>query len=274
MGFFRYLFWGGIAGYGIHKIRQANEEEEQRKELQRREEAKRKSCVYQFDQGLSEDEFHSIVYSCVKKIKRIEKVEIDGLKISCIATSQSGITQWSFLLDYNDYGKLTGKCYLESKNGDSNIPERLNVLINEKLEEYIENLQQIEDSAEDGKTSSQKKKKIKKDKSWIAIIICTVIVLGFPFGMMLKFEVEEKIAISEGKINAGFYKDLIGEDYKTVQAHFDSAGFTEVELIDLNDSGIFFWKDGKVDSISISGNNAFESTDWFKPDSKVVISYH
>lgn len=114
----------------------------------------------------------------------------------------------------------------------------------------------------------------KKDRSWIAIIICFVIALGIPFGMMLKFEVEEKIAVSEGKINAGFYKDLIGEDYKTVEAHFDSAGFTDIELIDLNDSGILFWKDGKVENISIAGNNTFDSTDWFNPDSKVVISYH
>ena len=114
----------------------------------------------------------------------------------------------------------------------------------------------------------------KKDSSWIAIIVCFVIALSIPFGMMLKFEIEEKNALSEGKINAGYYEDLIGEDYKTVEAHFRSAGFTNIELIDLNDSGILFWKDGKVETISIAGNTTFESTDWFDPNCKVVISYH
>ncbi len=79
---------------------------------------------------------------------------------------------------------------------------------------------------------------------------------------------------SAGNLNAGYYKDLIGEDYKSVQAHFESAGFTNIELIDLNDSGLAFWKDGEVEIISVGGNTTFESLDWFAPDTKVVISYH
>lgn len=128
--------------------------------------------------------------------------------------------------------------------------------------------------SEDENEEDEEPVSTKKDKSWIALVVCFIILLGIPLGILLKFEIEEKIAISEGKINAGFYRDLVGEDYKTVTAHFDSAGFTNVELIDLNDSGILFWRNGKVKTISIAGNSTFESTDWFDPDSKVVISYH
>lgn len=67
---------------------------------------------------------------------------------------------------------------------------------------------------------------------------------------------------------------MIGEDYKVVVAHFEAAGFTNIELIDLDDSGIAFWKSEKVEMISIGGNTDFETTDWFSPDTKVVISYH
>ena len=77
-----------------------------------------------------------------------------------------------------------------------------------------------------------------------------------------------------GKLNAGYYKDLIGEDFKTVEAHFEAAGFTNIELIDLNDSGIAFWTEGRVKTISIGGDTSFDSMDWFDPDTKVVISYH
>ena len=84
----------------------------------------------------------------------------------------------------------------------------------------------------------------------------------------------EKKAISEGKINAGDYRDLIGQDYKTVKAHFEAAGFTNIELIDLDDAGLALWKNEKVEIISIGGDTSFDSTDFFEPDTKVVISYH
>ena len=67
---------------------------------------------------------------------------------------------------------------------------------------------------------------------------------------------------------------MVGEDYKTVEAHFESAGFTNIELIDLNDSGVTFWNNEKVESISVGGNTRFNSSDYFQPDTKVVISYH
>ena len=67
---------------------------------------------------------------------------------------------------------------------------------------------------------------------------------------------------------------MIGQSYETVVAHFEAAGFTDIELIDLNDSGIAFWNNGKVEMISVGGDTDFETIDWFSPDTKVVISYH
>ena len=75
-------------------------------------------------------------------------------------------------------------------------------------------------------------------------------------------------------LKVGYYKDLVGEDYKTVEAHFKAAGFTNIELIDLNDAGIAFWNEGKVETISVGGDTSFDSYDYFDPNTKVVISYH
>lgn len=77
-----------------------------------------------------------------------------------------------------------------------------------------------------------------------------------------------------GNISAGYYRDLVGEDYKTIEAHFKAAGFTNIELIDLNDAGIAFWNEGKVVTISVGGDTSFDSMDFFAPNTKVVISYH
>ena len=111
-------------------------------------------------------------------------------------------------------------------------------------------------------------------RGWIALIFCAIIAFGIPFGMLAKFEIQERIAHKEGKVSVGYYRDLKGKDYQTVVAHFEAAGFNNIQVIDLNDYGILTWQDGKVIEVSVAGNNSFEDTDYFSVDSKVVISHH
>lgn len=120
---------------------------------------------------------------------------------------------------------------------------------------------------------------------WIALIV--FLLIGFisylfdsaiPSLMRERQQREEAQAIQEaidaGKISAGQSYKLIGEDYRTVEAHFEAAGFTNIQLIDLDDSGFEFWIDGDVETISIGGDTSFTSSDYYDPDTKVVISYH
>lgn len=112
----------------------------------------------------------------------------------------------------------------------------------------------------------------KKAFKQVLIIFGSIFVL---LGMMsLPLFFSKSCAQSQGKVNAGYYKDLIGKDYRTVQAHFEAAGFTDITLVDLDDSGLVFWNADKVDSISVGGDMDFDSTDWFDPNVKVIISYH
>ncbi len=115
-----------------------------------------------------------------------------------------------------------------------------------------------------------------KDKrdTKIGLIAGFGIPLAIILSIVLYFSINAGISKSQGKVSVGYYKDLVGQDYKTVVAHFESAGFENIELIDLNDSGVLFWNDGKVEQISISGNTTFESVNYFSTNSKVVISYH
>lgn len=119
-------------------------------------------------------------------------------------------------------------------------------------------------------TSKDKENK----RTWIALIVCFAILISIAVIPSLVMNINESVSRNEGKISAGFYRDLLGKDYKTVEAHFKAAGFTNIELIDLNDSGIAFWNEGKVEIISVGGDTSFDSTDFYDPDTKVVISYH
>lgn len=101
-----------------------------------------------------------------------------------------------------------------------------------------------------------------------------LILIIFMLALWLPDAIREKEAKSRGEVSIGYSSDLIGQDYKTVVAHFESAGFSNIEVIDLDDSGVRFWKDGKVENISVAGDYSFGSSDYFPPDSKVVISHH
>lgn len=103
---------------------------------------------------------------------------------------------------------------------------------------------------------------------WFGVLLLIVLLVN------LYFFVVPKIAQSQGKISAGYYRELIGDDYTVVEAHLKAAGFKNVEIIDLNDSGIAFWSKGKVASVSIGGNAHFEDHHYFDPDIQVVISHH
>ena len=111
-------------------------------------------------------------------------------------------------------------------------------------------------------------------RSWIAVLVIWLILIVMMVSLLLVPELKKRSAISAGKICAGFYRDLLGENYQTVIAHFEAAGFTNIELIDLNDAGIAFWTEGDVVTISVGGDTSFDTLDFFYPDTKVVISYH
>lgn len=147
------------------------------------------------------------------------------------------------------------------------------IYYNEKKEvtQNINHTKRIVDDAEIIKAKTDAKE---KKNGWIALIVCLVICLGIPFGMFIKFEIEETIAESKGKVSVGYYKDYEGKNYEAVVKQLEALGFENIETIDLNDSGFMLWKNENVDSISIGGDPTFESVDYFSTDEKVIITYH
>ena len=92
---------------------------------EREEKERRRSYPCNFNNNITKENFIITVYDCCKSIKRINKITIDGAIIHGVVTSQSGLSEWEFSIDFNDYGKLTGNYWIESDNEDSVIPEVL-----------------------------------------------------------------------------------------------------------------------------------------------------
>lgn len=112
-------FWNilGIVavGTGLLVVRKKNKEAIE-------EEERRKNTLCKFDEKLSQEDFKNIAYQNCKRIKRIHDLNIVGPIISAAVYSQSGISSWQFTIDFNDYGRITGRYWISSNNDDSSIP--------------------------------------------------------------------------------------------------------------------------------------------------------
>lgn len=145
---------GVLVGSGIVAIgekiaenkRKADEQERLEQEKLQRErdvrtrlEQERRNTTCYFSNGISRNEFYSIVYKATKHIKRLV-VSVDGPMVTGIVRSQSGISTWTFKLDFNDFGDITGNYWVWSENDDSNIPDNVGKQIQSQIcSHFLEN---------------------------------------------------------------------------------------------------------------------------------------
>ena len=129
MGFLSKLFMAGVAGFALKQI--GNNLQEKAKEN------KRESIPCEFTEKLTEEQFENLAFNVIKRIKKKKiDIEVYGPKIYGTVESQSGLTEWDFTIDFNDYGSITGNYWLWSENDDSLIPKR----IAEDMQKCIENI--------------------------------------------------------------------------------------------------------------------------------------
>lgn len=99
-------------------------------------EEKRKNTPCRFDNGISHAEFVKIVERITKPIKRLTISIVDAVIYGTVR-SQSGISTWTFKLDFNDFGRLTGNFWHWSDNKDSVIPKSLGNQIKEEIKKLL-----------------------------------------------------------------------------------------------------------------------------------------
>ncbi|MCT1396642.1 hypothetical protein M4D51_13000 [Microbacterium sp. p3-SID338] len=115
MGILDRLLVGGavaLAGFGITKVVQASKEE-----------ARRRSTPPEFDSRLTQHDFTTMASNLAQKTPRVFGAVTDGLVVTIFVRSNSGLTTWSAELDFNDYGRATGRYWIRTENAQSPIPE-------------------------------------------------------------------------------------------------------------------------------------------------------
>lgn len=144
MGFLSNVVIGGAALWLVHKAREGDEEariererEEAIREAEKEKEEKRRNTPCYFDGAISMNLFDEIVTTNRKRIKRLTHLKAEGPIVYGTVQSQSGISDWNFKIDFNDFGDITGKYWLSSENDDSSIPETVAERISTAIKESI-----------------------------------------------------------------------------------------------------------------------------------------
>ena len=129
---------GGAAAVGLGAtIKAANKSKQRRLQEQAEEERRRNTPCY-FVDGISEKTFRRITKQTSKRFKRLKVTEIDGAVIYITYYSQSGLSDYDAVIDFNDYGHITGRYWLSNENDDSNLPSKFAECIGEQFLEVIE----------------------------------------------------------------------------------------------------------------------------------------
>lgn len=106
------------------------------------EEQRRKNTPCNFNEGITQQQFTEIAQRAGKHIKRLKKLSVNGPLVYGTVRAQSGISEWEFTIDFNDYGHITGRYWLSSENEDSSIPKHVADNISSLVHSHPEGFQE------------------------------------------------------------------------------------------------------------------------------------
>ena len=269
--------------YGISAIKKDIKEQEQKKE----ETQKRKSKKFNYPENLPAEKFEEIVKQSIKPIKRkITDIYVKNGVVYGTVLSQSGLSEWTFTLDFNDYGKLTGTFWLTSGNNDSKLPERLGAVIQSQINKIMSNDMYIERKKDESETESdtdidketttlptkptkpQKNHRASTHKLAITFLIILIFVT-LTFGPLILYEYQKRIPIGYDE------EALLGLDYREVVQNLEKEGFTcivteEIPNLTLAEE----IKSNLVTDVKLEENIIFDKDTKYAYDKQITVVYH
>ena len=300
MGFWSKVLVAGATGYVINKLSKNVKRQDNKNN--------RENIPCCFTKRLTEEEFEELAFRAAKRInkKRIS-VEVYGAKVYGTVTSQSGLTEWDFTIDFNDYGSVTGTYWLWAENEDSLIPENIAEVMQSEIvdllsdrdgreydevdaeddesesnnrgyyqREDFENDDAIQRLKEQNQILENENKKLKKEKRrerrkkfWkvFLVIVFIFIVCGFALYKISEYKKLIPVGMSS--------EEMTGLHYEEVTNKLKTAGFLNVYLEELNDLEIEDEKqEGLVEQVFIGDIHIFDEAQKFSYEDEVIIRYH
>ena len=247
-----------------------------------------KSNSFKYPECISSEDFEKIVRDAIKPIKKkIKHIEIENGKIHGIVTSISGLSDWTFTIDFTKSGRLVEKYKINSANADSLIPKRIAETVKDKIHEIISesddyyydeirqsSKEEIRRNLQQLYKDEQKRNKAKKRKKWIqehrlsifVIVFIAVISLGLSVGY-----IEYQNYIPVGYTS----KALVGLPYSEVVEKLREKGFTYVYPKEISDLPITKEnEESLVTKIEFEDLEDFNENTKFHKNKMITIEYH
>ena len=303
MGFWSKVLVVGTTGFVVNQLRKNVKKQEKKNN--------RENIPCQFTKRLTEEQFEELAFRTVKRInkKRID-IEVYGAKVYGTVTSQSGLTEWDFTIDFNDYGSVTGTYWLWAENEDSLIPGNIAEEMQAKIEdllcarddseyddeyerddvpdmsesnnddyyqredfeknEEIQRLKKQNQKLENENKKFKNEKRKERFKKCWKLLLITIVVFS-ACGFVLYKISELKKLIPVGMSS----EEMKGLHYEVVENKLKAAGFLNVQLEVLDDLKIEDEKqEGLVEQVVIDDVHTFKETKKFSYEDEVIIRYH
>ena len=266
--------------YGISAIRKDNKEQT----LKIEEEKKRVNSSFRYPVEIPADKFDEIVRQSIKPIKKkIRNISINKGVVNGTVISQSGLSEWNFTLDFNDYGKLTGRFWLRSENSDSHLPERIGTAIQMQIERLLTGTEYDEDlnadvpapnETDDEETIEMTTPLTPPTPSGASshkgfIIIAILISIALIFGSYAYYEHQKLIPM-------GYEEEvLVGLEYNKVVEMLESSGFTYITTEEISDLSLDEENNANlVTDIRLDEKPTFDENTKYAYDKHIVVVYH
>ena len=292
----------GISSARKNSMERAEQEEKERKALAREEaklkkaiatEKRRQNTPFCYPDYLTQEQFEEISKVSIKPMKKkfANYGVVDG-KFYGTVISQSGISEWDFVVDFNDFGKLTGEYWLQSENEDSTIPRRVAETIRyavceilaenssqpysvvEKVYSKEDNVLITEETDDEEETIQVETPQKPTKPSWASrhkgfIFIAILISIALMFGSYAYYEYQKLIPI-------GYEEDaLVGLEYNKVVEMLENSGFTYVTTEDISDLSLDEESNANlVTDIRLEEKPTFDEDTKYAYDKHIVIVYH
>lgn len=85
----------------------------------------------------SSSEFEKLALGVAKQFKRIKNIIVWNAVVYATVESQTGLTDWGFTVDFNNWGHIDGTYWTYSDNDDSSIPKRYGMTLSSILCTYL-----------------------------------------------------------------------------------------------------------------------------------------
>ena len=270
--------------------------------------------AFTYDCGITQDEFCEMVHKISKKLRRITSIEVRASRVYGTVRSQSKLTSWSFLLDFNDGGHLTGKYELCSTNDDALIPQHLGDLIQTEIQKRIQEnrakvrakrvddlwddyqnvqrenrelrrkINKAQKAEETARTLRTENKKLKKENTRIRRRQRRQKNRKFWLILFAAMFVFSAVAVIFHKQVIDYIRMTpvgVSSDELTAMSCQDAvlelqrAGFTNIQTTVVEDLAYGdILEEGSIISITIAGTDEFSKTAEFRNNDRIEITYH